>query len=143
MRYTERMQSIDWRLFQLVNGLAGRVGLLDSLMKGCAQYLEYVLLILVATIWITPGEDYGVSIRRQRLVVYAVLAALLALGINQIIGHLWFRPRPFVAHSVKLLIQPSVDSSFPSDHAAGGFALAIAVLLADDRWARRLGSLLL
>ncbi|HLZ72626.1 MAG TPA: undecaprenyl-diphosphatase [Dehalococcoidia bacterium] len=137
------MQTIDWRLFELVNGLAGHVHALDSLMKLCASSLEYALLVLVGTLWITPAESDGASAARQRIVIYALLAALLALGVNQVISHIWFRPRPFAHHSVTLLVPHAADASFPSDHAAGGFALAASVWLAVDRWARRLGWLLL
>lgn len=137
------MQTLDWRLFQLINGLAGHVPAVDGLMTACALGLEYVLLFLVATLWVTPAEDESKTLGRQSLVIYAVLAALLALAINQLIGLAWFRPRPFVAHSVKLLISHSNDTSFPSDHTAGGFALAITTLIAKDRWARRIGWLLL
>ncbi len=136
------MQAIDWRLFELVNGLAGHSSALDSLMKAGAAGLEYVLLLLVATLWITPAESDAATLSRQRLVVYALLAALLALGVNQVVGHLWFRPRPFVHHHVTQLVPHADDASFPSDHAAGGFALAVAVWRAADRWARRLGWLL-
>ncbi len=137
------MQTIDWQLFQVINGMAGHMHALDSVMKACAGGLEYVLLLLVATLWITPAESDAASSARQRIVIYAILAALLALGVNQIIGHLWFRPRPFAHHSVTLLVPHANDTSFPSDHAAGGFALASAAWLAADRWARRLGWLLL
>ncbi|MHB8576802.1 MAG: phosphatase PAP2 family protein [Dehalococcoidia bacterium] len=136
------MQTIDWRLFEAINGLAGHSGALDSLFKACAAGLEYVLLALVATLWLTRGENEAVDFARQRLVVVAVLAALLALGVNQIIGNAWYRPRPFVDHHVTQLVAHAADGSFPSDHAAGGMALAVSVILAADRWAKRLGWLL-
>lgn len=142
-KQSRNMQGIDWRLFRLINGLAGHFGPLDLLMKASTQYMEYVLLFLVATLWVTPGEDAGVNVRRQRIVVCAILAALLALGINKLIGLAWFRPRPFVFHHVTLLLPHANDPSFPSDHAAGGFALATTPLLARDRWTRRLGWLML
>lgn len=137
------MQTLDWHLFQAINGLAGHSGLLDAIVKGCAAGLEYVLLVLVATLWLTPAEGDGVTFARQRLVIYALLAALLALGVNQVIGAAWYRPRPFVHHSVTQLVAHAADGSFPSDHAAGGFALAVTPLLVLDRWARRLGWVML
>ncbi len=57
----------------------------------------------------------------------------------QVIGHLWFRERPYVHHSAHLLLHPSADPSFPSDHAIGGFALALPFVFAR----RRIGWLLL
>ncbi len=137
------MQTIDWQLFQAINGLAGHSQLPDQFFKLCTQYLAVVLLVLVATLWFTPGESAAVSGRRQRLVVYAVLAAVLALAVNQGIGSLWFRPRPFVQHTVTVLVPHSPDNSFPSDHATGGFALAVVVVLLRDRWARILGCVLI
>ena len=57
-------------------------------------------------------------------------AAAVAMATNQVISHLWERPRPFAAHPVltHLLSAPSPDPSFPSDHAAVAFAIAFAVL---------------
>ena len=59
-----------------------------------------------------------------------MLSASLALLANQAISHLWDRPRPFAAHpvSVHLFAANSTDPSFPSDHAAAAFAIAVAVL---------------
>ena len=50
--------------------------------------------------------------------------------VNQVVSHLWDRPRPFAAHhaATHLLSAPSPDPSFPSDHAAAAFAIAFAVL---------------
>ena len=49
---------------------------------------------------------------------------------NQVVSHLWERPRPFTAHplATHLLAPMSTDPSFPSDHAAVAFAIAFAVL---------------
>lgn len=66
----------------------------------------------------------------------ALVAAALAMVANQVISHIWDRPRPFAAHaaSTHLLAAPSPDPSFPSDHAAAAFAIAFAVF-AFSRWA--------
>jgi undecaprenyl-diphosphatase len=137
------MQALDWSLFHVVNSLAGHSRVLDAFFALCAQGLAYLLVLMVATLWVTPAESERSTLRRQQIVIYAVAAALLALGINQLIGLAWFRPRPFASHHVTLLLPRSTDASFPSDHAAGGFALTVTVLLARDRWARRLGWLML
>jgi membrane-associated phospholipid phosphatase len=49
------------------------------------------------------------------------------------------RPRPYLAHQVSLLISPTADTSFPSDHATLGFAVAVLVW----RYNRRTGAALL
>jgi undecaprenyl-diphosphatase len=66
----------------------------------------------------------------------ALVAAPIALVANQVIAHVWDRPRPFAAHpaATHLLSAPSPDPSFPSDHAAAAFAIAFCVL-AYARWA--------
>jgi undecaprenyl-diphosphatase len=90
--------------------------------------------VVLAAAWFFPGtpEDRG---RRERLVTYAVIAALIGLGLSQIIGHIWFRERPYVSHPAHLLIAMSGDPSFPSDHAVGAFALAAPFLFARHRLA--------
>ena len=71
----------------------------------------------------------------------ALAAALLALLVNQVLGHVWDRPRPFVAEAgvIHQLVTHARDSSFPSDHAAAAFAIA-SVFLA---LRRRLGLVIL
>jgi undecaprenyl-diphosphatase len=71
----------------------------------------------------------------------ALVAAAVAMLVNQAISHLWERPRPFTAHPAltHLLSAPSPDPSFPSDHAAAAFAIAFAVLA----FSRRAGALFL
>jgi undecaprenyl-diphosphatase len=56
---------------------------------------------------------------------------MLALAIAQVIASLWDRARPYEAHpgDAHLLLAPSPDPSFPSDHATGAYAIAVAILL--------------
>jgi undecaprenyl-diphosphatase len=89
-----------------------------------------VPLFAVATVglWLLsrPGDD-----RRWKLAsASALAAAAVAMLANQLISHLWERPRPFTAHplATHLLAPMSTDPSFPSDHAAVAFAIAFAVL---------------
>ena len=58
-----------------------------------------------------------------------LIAAAVALAVNQVISHLWDRPRPFVEHPAltHALAARTTDPSFPSDHAAAAFAIAFAV----------------
>jgi undecaprenyl-diphosphatase len=124
---------MDYRLFQAINGLAGHNGVLDACMEAIATKGPFVLVGAVALLWLLPSPTTPRGLER-RLVLYAMLTAAVALGINQVIGHLWVRPRPFVAHHVTLLITGSHDASFPSDHAALGFGLALPVLLRNRAW---------
>jgi undecaprenyl-diphosphatase len=62
-------------------------------------------------------------------------AAGLGLAISQAITQFWQRPRPFVAHphDTILLVAPSHEPSFPSDHAVAAFAIAFAVAFVGRR----------
>jgi len=52
-----------------------------------------------------------------------------------VISHLWERPRPYVADpsDAHLFVAASLDPSFPSDHATGAFAIAVAICLRSRR----------
>lgn len=123
---------MDVSLFHALNGLAGHGLWPDRLIEWAASYLPVVIGAAVALAWFWPGapEERG---ERERLAVYAVAAALIALGIAQLIGHVWFRDRPYVHHAARLLLPPSADPSFPSDHATGAFGLAAPFVLARHR----------
>ena len=129
---------MDLSLYDALNDLAGQASWLDHLIKGVATYTPVIMaaLLVAAWFWPGPGKDRA---ERERLVIYAVSAALIGLALSQVIGHLWFRDRPYVSHPSTMLLTPSGDPSFPSDHAVGAFGLAMPFVFAR----KRLGWLLL
>src|SRR3954471_22928294 len=72
-----------------------------------------------------PGGD-----RKWKLAsAAAVSSAGLALLVNQLIGTIWHRQRPFATHpSAHVWGSRSHDPSFPSDHASAAFAIGFAVV---------------
>jgi undecaprenyl-diphosphatase len=87
------------------------------------------------------ARPYGDS-RWKHACLSALTSATVALGVNQIVAHaVWARERPFAAHPAltHLLAAPSPDPSFPSDHAAAAFAIAVSVFFVS----RRVGGALL
>jgi undecaprenyl-diphosphatase len=80
------------------------------------------------------ARPYG-SARWKLASASGLVAAAVALLTNQVISHLWERPRPFTAHPAltHVLSARTTDPSFPSDHAAAAFAIAFAVF-AFSRW---------
>ncbi|MGU3471286.1 phosphatase PAP2 family protein [Paenibacillus sp. D51F] len=123
------------RIFELINGWAGRYAWLDSLMIFCAEYLVLVMLGILALLWLTGRE------RNQKAVFQACLAAALALLVGMfLISPAVNHPRPFVASEhVHQLVAHTADASFPSDHSTLAFALAASVMFVK----RRTGLLLL
>lgn len=118
---------MDFTFFQLINQFAGKLGLLDSLMVGLAQY--GVLLLALPLLYMWFKGDTGA----KKAALLSLLSMAIALLINQIIGHIYFRPRPFTAHSVTQLIDHSADSSFPSDHTSFAFGIAWLIMFKDRR----------
>jgi undecaprenyl-diphosphatase len=101
---------------------------LEDLVTTFASLAVPVLAIGTIGLWFV-ARPYGD--RRWKVSAASALAgAGLALLVNQVISHLWARPRPYVDHtaSTHLLASRSIDPSFPSDHAAAAFAIAFAVL---------------
>ncbi|MGI8400372.1 MAG: undecaprenyl-diphosphatase [Gemmatimonadaceae bacterium] len=126
-------RSLDYTLFRAVNGLAGSNSALDALMVGSAKYLPIVFALALVALWLSWRP------RNQRGALLAGVSALVALSLGQIIGKAFPRPRPYLSHTVNQLIPPSLDTSFPSDHAILGFAVAVMVW----RYNRRAGAVLL
>lgn len=124
---------MDYRIEQWVNSPAGHHPGLDSFMVHAATWAVQLFIAIVA-VWFLVGWIAGSS-RDRRGAVLALLASGGALLVNQIINRIWDRPRPFLAHpgTVHVLIAKSSDPSFPSDHAAAAFAIAVAVFLVHRR----------
>jgi undecaprenyl-diphosphatase len=72
----------------------------------------------------------------RRTAVAAGLSAGLALAVGKVISELVDRARPFVVDpsGVHLFSGHTADPGFPSDHATGAFAVAMAIWLRDRRW---------
>lgn len=126
------MFQADLALFYRINNLAGSSLSLDAVMLCIAKYGPLVFGLILLWSWFGRGTKEDL-IRNRKTVIYAVCSALIGLGINQIIGHFYFRPRPYAEHTVRLLLDRSPDPSFPSDHSTGGFSLASMFFLSDRK----------
>ncbi|HUW65397.1 MAG TPA: phosphatase PAP2 family protein [Spirochaetia bacterium] len=124
----------DVHLFYQINHFAGTWPAFDSVMILFANYGPFIYGALMILAWFTlPRQDAD----HRHALITAVLAGLLALGVNYVVGFFWIRPRPFVVlpgHSFTQLIPHAPDNSFPSDHAAGSFAFAAASWGRAPRW---------
>ena len=94
-----------------------------------------VPLFATATIGLWFLDRPGPWYRWKIAALAGMTAAGLGLVISQAITQFWQRPRPFVAHphDTLLLVAPSSEPSFPSDHAVAAFAVAFAVAFVGRR----------
>ena len=121
--------SIDSRLFDLINGLAGNSAAFDRAVALFARFSPYVIAALLVLLWFS-GQD-AKRLRDREAVIHAGAAVLLGLVVTQLITMAWHRPRPFLVHHATVLVPRVYDSSFPSNHAMAAFAIATAVILYD------------
>ena len=115
---------MDTALFFALHGLAKHWIALDYLAIFFAKYAIYFFaLSCVFFLW-----------HKKQVLFDCVLAGLFALGMNQVIGLFFYRPRPYVTLHLEPLIDGASGKSFPSDHTAVSFALATVFAHAYPRW---------
>jgi len=117
-------------LFLLINASAHPNAVLLLVARLIAGSPVYAGPALLAGLWI-----WGPAARRGALLSVA-LAMLIGLGINQVLGALWFEPRPFMIGLGHKLIAHPADNSFPSDHATFVWSLGLGLIIttAARRW---------
>lgn len=124
---------MDGRIFRWVNRLAGRTGWAHGFFTAYAKY-GIVLFAAVLLAAYVDGRQHG-DLRAVSGSLWAAVAALIALGIGQLIGGAIDRARPYNAMSgIHLLVDKTTDFSFPSDHATVAGAVAVGLLFTNRRW---------
>jgi len=127
---------MDLLLLTLLNGLAGRASASDAALIFCSETLPYLLALPLLALLLGIGPRS----RDPRAALVAIAAVGLALLAARQLGHWSQSPRPFVTEQwVVRLVAHKADSGMPSSHAAGVFAVAVAVALRH----RRLGTVML
>lgn len=134
MFHAALLNPFDKALYHAINGLAGHSSILDHVMIFFAKdALELYAVLFVLAWFVLPRRD---AESRHALVI-AGLSGVLALAINVVISHVWFRPRPFTVFSKGTyteLVAHSTDASFPSDHTSGSFGFAAGSWGRQQKW---------
>jgi undecaprenyl-diphosphatase len=121
---------MDFRVYHAVNVFVGRHEWLADGFGGIEATAPLAIALATVGLWLLarPGAD-----RKWKLASASALAAGgLALLVNQLIAHVWDRPRPYETHpDAQVWVARSHDPSFPSDHASAAFGIAFAVLMFD------------
>lgn len=128
------MNKFDLFYYHLLNNFAGHNPFFDAFFSFIAQYALEIYALLFIAIWLTLPKKQG---KQRHALIVMVFTGVLALLINLLISHIWFRSRPFVMLSkgqFTQLIPHSVDASFPSDHASGSFGFAAASWGKSPKW---------
>lgn len=124
---------MDTSIYRWVNRLADHTHWAHGITRAYANYgvVLFAALLLVTFLAGRSTSDF----RQQAAAILTGGAALLAVGIGQVIGHAVERARPYSAMAdVHILVKRSTDFSFPSDHATMAGAVAIGLFLATRRW---------
>ena len=106
---------------------------MDSLIRLVGSYFFLISVVLVALYWFRANRQVKLSLTWQLLA-----GGVLALALDEVAGHLYYDPRPFVTHHLVPIIAHAADNGFPSDHALLTFFLAFTMLI----YSRRLAAVL-
>jgi undecaprenyl-diphosphatase len=123
--------NLDQSIVHGLNTWFAASGTRTDLAKALAIWPLFAVAAFAVMAWIL---DWGTGPDRRAALLLGVAGAVLALIGNAVLGHFYYRPRPFVAMSnVHLLISHSKETSMYSDHlaAVGGITAGI---LAARRW---------
>lgn len=130
---------MDWAVIHDLNELMRTQDVVEDSVVVFASAAVVVYALATMALWFVSRPE---GVQRLRLACTAAVgSAALGLLVNQLIGQVWFRDRPYVDHprSLVLFTAPSPDASFPSDHATAAFAIAVAILF----FHRRIGAVFL
>ena len=126
---------MDGSIYRWINRLAARTGWAHGVFVAYAKYGVALFAALLAVAYL-DGRQRG-DMRAVAGSVWAAAAALVALGLGQIIGGVVDRARPYETLSgVRLLVDRTTDFSFASDHATTVGAVAVGLLFANRRWGK-------
>lgn len=128
---------MDAAITHWINSAAGQYPFFDGVMIAVTRFGVPFMVLAVVLQWWSRSNRYHV----RHAAVCAGLSFLLGLAINQLIVLAVHRVRPYDAGVTHLLIAPSTDWSFPSDHATASFAIVAAFAM--QRLPRRTLALLL
>lgn len=122
------MIKLNTYTFRVINNLATNK-IVNAIFAFSASKLIYIFLASTILIYFIKKPISKVT-SNQKIFFYALFSSILGLFFNFIAGKFYYEARPFVALSnVHKLIYHSIDNSFPSDHAAISFAIAMLIYM--------------
>lgn len=116
---------IDAGMTFAINSISQHSGLVDKFMLLVSAFGVPAMVLAVAVQWWARSNRPTM----RHLALTAGFSFALALAVNQVILLFVQRVRPYDVGVTRLLGPPSIDASFPSDHATAAFAIAFAFLM--------------
>ncbi len=115
-----KILSVDQSWLLAVNHFATSSHFWQVIFKFLGTYLIYLAPLFLVVLWFWSAQSKKIALR-------ATLSGAFAwLVIANVLGRVINRPRPFEIVGIKELLFHRPDYSFPSDHAAFLFAIAIS-----------------
>jgi len=119
----------DANILEAINGLANHSKVIDLIGIFLADYLPYLLVLLLASFLFWPKKD---KIKNRVMVLVSIAAALIArFVVKNIVLFFYDRPRPYMDLTPvhKLIHMSAAENlqSFPSGHALFFFALSAVI----------------
>ena len=109
---------VNHNLFIFLNDFVGKSPFLDNLMVFFAKYLIFLVPLVLVYIFL----------KNRRNALFVFLSVTLSYFLSNLIGLLFYSPRPFAIGLGTQLVQHVADSGFPSDHTTIIFAFSFALL---------------
>ena len=117
-----KLEAFNQSLFLQINADAGTQKWAIDAATIIANDLLYLMLGILLASWL-----WGDTTKRN-LTIKACLVAMLSVGLNQVIGLIYWHPRPFMIGLGHMWMPHAADSSFPSDHLAVFAGLGLTLL---------------
>ncbi len=116
------LATLNDRFFLAINAPDHPAAFMVTFAELAASWLVYAAAVLAPALWIwgRPGA--------RAALLATVLGVFVALGVNQVLGLLWYEPRPFMIGLGHTLIFHAVENSFPSDHATFLWSLGFGLV---------------
>lgn len=117
---------MNYWLFSLINDMANQSIVLDALMIVISKVVPYIYIFILAGLYMQGFRTRNFKLRGESFATGVLFVGCLFGSF--ILGSMFYENRPFVDHTVVLIVNHAADASFPSDHAVGTMALACGIL---------------
>lgn len=114
---------MNMEIFRLINNLANKNVILDTVMIFFSKYVPYIFMVVLVMVFISGVMSKNLDYRKMAVNTFFI--SVINLILSFIIGNIYYINRPFVNNKVNLLFSHVKDASFPSDHAMGTMSIAL------------------